>query len=99
MAISSSLTSAFTSSSSLNSLVSQYMALERRPLTALNTQKSNLNVNLSIYSDLKTKISDLLTVSRDLADTTTSSIYNARTSSTSDDTKITASANSGASIG
>ncbi|MBI2471671.1 MAG: flagellar filament capping protein FliD [Planctomycetes bacterium] len=99
MAISSSLTSAYGSSSALNSLVNQYMALERRPLTALDTQKSNLSVSLGIYSDLKTKISDLLTVSRDLADTTTSSIYNTRTSSTSDDTKISASANTGASAG
>ncbi|MDO8140160.1 MAG: flagellar filament capping protein FliD [Candidatus Brocadiales bacterium] len=99
MAISSSITSAYNSSSALDSLVNQYMALERRPLTALNTQKSNLNVSLGIYSDLKTKISDLLTVSRDLADTSTSSIYNTRTSSTSDDTKISASANTGASVG
>ena len=99
MAISSSLTSAFNSSSAFNSLVDQFMALERRPLTSLNTQKSNSNISLGIYSDLKTKISDLLTVSRDLADTNTSSIYNARTSGTSDDTKITASANTGASVG
>src|SRR3989339_527169 len=95
----SSLTSAYSSSSSLNSLVSQYMALERRPLTTLNTQKTSLNSSLNIHSDLKTKISDLLTLSRELGSTETTAIYNSRTSSSGDETKITASAGSGAAVG
>src|SRR3990170_2160740 len=81
MAISSSLTSAYNSSSSLNSLVSQYMALERRPLNALNTQKTNLNNSLDIHTDLKSKLTDLLTLSRELGSAESTSIYNSRTSS------------------
>jgi len=99
MAISSSLTSAYTASSGLNSLISQYMALERRPLTALNTQKTSLSSSLNIHSDLKTKLSDLLTLSKDLGSTETTTIYNSRTSSSGDETKITASAGSGAAVG
>lgn len=99
MAISSSITSAFNSSSSINLLVNQFMALERRPLTSLNTKKTSLNSSLNIYSDLKSKLSDLLTAARDLSGTGTSSIYNSRTSSSSDETKLTASAGAGAAVG
>ena len=83
----------------LNSLISQYMALERRPLTALNTPKTSLSSSLNIHSDLKTKLSDLLTLSRELGSTETTAIYNSRTSSSGDETKITASAGSGAATG
>ena len=99
MAISSSLTSAYNSSSGLNSLISQYMALERRPLNALNTQKTNLNNSLNIHTDLKSKLTDLLTLSRELGSAETTSIYNSRTSSSGDATKVSASAGSGAAAG
>lgn len=99
MAMSSSITSAFNTSSSLNMLVNQFMALERRPLTSLNTKKTSLNSSLNIYTDLKAKLSDLLTAAKDLSNTTTSSIYNARTSSSSDETKVTASVDSNAATG
>ncbi|MEP9412090.1 MAG: flagellar filament capping protein FliD [Candidatus Brocadia sp.] len=99
MAISSSITSAFNSSSSINLLVNQFMALERRPLTSLNTKKTSLNSSLNIYSDLKSKLSDLLTAARDLSGTSTSSIYNSRTSSSSDETKLTVTAGAGAAVG
>ncbi len=99
MAISSSITSSYSASSNINLLVSQFMALERRPLTSLNTKKSSLNGSLNIYNDLKSKLSDLLTASRDLSSTSTSSIYNSRTSTSSDETKLTASAGTGAAVG
>ena len=99
MAISSSLTSAYNSSSGLNSLISQYMALERRPLNTLNTQKTNLNNSLDIHTDLKSKLTDLLTLSRELGSAESTSIYNSRTSSSGDQTKVTASAGSGAAAG
>ena len=99
MAISSSLTSAYNSSSGLNSLISQYMALERRPLNTLNTQKTNLNNSLDIHTDLKSKLTDLLTLSRELGSAESTSIYTSRTSSSGDQTKVTASAGSGAAAG
>lgn len=75
------------------------MAVERKPLTSLNTKKTSLNSSLNIYTDLKTKLSDLLSVAKDLASTSTTSIYNSRTSSSGDETKVTASAGSGAAAG
>lgn len=75
------------------------MALERRPLTSLSTKKTSLNSSLNIYSDLKSKLSDLLTAARDLSSTTTSSVYNSRTTSSSDETSLTASAGTGAAVG
>lgn len=75
------------------------MALERRPIATMNAQKVNLNTSLNTYSDLKTRLSDLLTAAKDLGDTSTSSIYNSRTSSSSDEAKVTASAGTSAAVG
>lgn len=75
------------------------MALEQSPLKSLNTQKTKLNASLTIYSDLKSKLSDLLTASKNLADTSSSSIYNSRISSSDDETKVAASAGISAAVG
>lgn len=75
------------------------MALERRPIATMNAQKVSLNTSLNTYSDLKTRLSDLLIAAKDLGDTSTSSIYNSRTSSSSDETKVTASAGTSAAVG
>jgi flagellar capping protein FliD len=99
MAISTDITSAFSANSNLNSLVNQFMALERRPIASMNAQKVSLNTSINTYSDLKTRLSDLLTAARDLGGTSTSSIYNSRTSSSSDETKATASAGTSAAVG
>lgn len=94
-----SITSAYTSNYGLNSLISQFMYIERRPLSTLNTQKASLNSSLNLYGELKTKVSDLLSAARSLSDTSTSSIYNARAGGSSDETKVAATANTGATTG
>ena len=94
-----SITSAYTSNYALNSLISQFMYIERRPLSTLNTQKASLNSALNLYGELKTKVTDLLSAARSLSDTSTSSIYNARAGSSSDETKVAATTNSGATTG
>lgn len=99
MAISSSITSAFNASADLNLLINQFMALERRPLTSLNTKKTSLNTTINIYSDLKSTLADLLNAARELASTNTSSVYNSRASSSSDESKLTTSAGAGAAVG
>ncbi|KKO20664.1 MAG: flagellar filament capping protein FliD [Candidatus Brocadia sp.] len=99
MAISSSITSAFNANSGLNLLINQFMALERRPLTSLNAKKTSLNTIINIYSDLKSTLADLQTAARDLASTSISSVYNSRTTSSSDETKLTTSAGTGAAVG
>jgi len=99
MAISSSITSAFNANSGLNVLIDQFMALERRPLTSLNTKKASINTTVNVYSDLKSNLVDLLSAARDLASTNTSSVYNSRTSNSSDETKLTTSAGPSAAVG
>lgn len=97
--MSTSGTSTLSASSSVNSLVAQYMAIERRPLNDLNTRKSELNVRLGLYDDLKTKLSSVESLADDLADTTSSSVFNAKTASSDDADVITASAGSSAAYG
>lgn len=99
MAISSSITSAFNANSGLNVLIDQFMALERRPLASLNTKKASINTTVNVYSDLKSNLVDLLSAARDLASTNTSSVYNSRTSNSSDETKLTTSAGPSAAVG
>ena len=94
-----SITSAYSSNSGLRSLISQFMSIERRPITALNSQKASMNSSLNLYGEIKTRVSSLLTTARSLSDTTNSSVFNARAGSSSDETKITATANTSASTG
>lgn len=85
--------------SGLNALISQYMSIQKRPLNDLNAQKAGLNSSLNLYGTLKSQISDLLSAAKGLADTTSSSIYNSRAASSSDTTKVAATANTGATMG
>ncbi|MEK7852605.1 MAG: flagellar cap protein FliD N-terminal domain-containing protein, partial [Planctomycetota bacterium] len=94
-----SITSAYSSNSGLSSLISQFMSIERRPISALNSQKASINSSLNLYGEIKTRVSSLLTTARSLSDTTNSSVFNARASSSSDETKITATANTSATTG
>lgn len=87
------------SNSGLNALISQYMSIQKRPLNDLNAQKAGLNNSLNLYGTLKSQITSLLSAAKSLADTTDSSIYNSRAASSSDDTKVTATANTGATTG
>ncbi|MEK7297836.1 MAG: flagellar cap protein FliD N-terminal domain-containing protein, partial [Planctomycetota bacterium] len=75
------------------------MSIERRPISALNSQKASMNSSLNLYGEIKTRVSSLLTTARSLSDTTNSSVFNARASSSSDETKITATANTSATTG
>lgn len=86
-------------SSSTSSLIAQYMAIERRPLNALSSQKSGLNVRLGMYTDLKAKLSSLESLAGQLADTTSSSIFNTKTATTGDAEVISASTGSDAAYG
>lgn len=94
-----SITSAYGSNSGLRSLISQFMSIERRPISALNSQKAGINSSLNLYGEIKTRVSSLLTAARSLSDTSNSSVFNARAGSSSDETKITATANTSATTG
>lgn len=81
-------------------LINQLMSIERQPLNALRTQKSDLEVKRSIFSDLSSKFSALQSVVDSLQATAASSVFDKRTASISDvasgKTVLTASASSNA---
>jgi len=83
-----------------NQLISQIMAVERRPVTRLQSQKSDLNILSGVYSDLKNKLSSLKSASATLAGTGTDSIFQtSKTASSSDSDVITASTTSSSAEG
>lgn len=91
--------SSTSSQSSIESLIQQYMAVERQPITKLNTKKASLNTTSAIYNDLKTKLNALKSAAEALADTDNDSIYEAVSVSSSDSSKLGVTAGSGAAQG
>ena len=94
-----SISSISSSSSSIESLVQQYMAVERQPITTLNTKKASLNTTSAVYNDLKTKLTALKSAAASLADTDNDSIYEAVSVSSSDSNSLGVTAGSGAAQG
>lgn len=80
----------------VNSIVSQLVALERKPITQLQTQQSSLQTKLSAYSRVKSELAALQDAADDLLDATT---WSSRTVSTSNAQKLTASVGSSALTG
>lgn len=95
----SSLTSAYSSNSGLNSLIAQYMSLEKRPLYDLQSQRTKLYSKIDLYTDLNSKISGLLDPTKDLASADNSSVYNSRSVSTSESKEVSATTGSNAATG
>lgn len=90
----------FGGSSSLDALVEQVIAIERRPVIELEIQKSTLNVKKAIFSDLDSKLSKLQTTAKKLGDTIEStSIFNNKSVSTSNEGVVTGTAGSSAATG
>ncbi|MDA8217039.1 MAG: flagellar filament capping protein FliD [Dehalococcoidales bacterium] len=83
---------------SIDALVAQYMALERKPVEQLEARKDQLNVQSAVFTDVESKIEEL----RDLAEglcsgsESTFSLFN---TATSDSAVATASASSSAASG
>ncbi|MHB1231985.1 MAG: flagellar filament capping protein FliD [Burkholderiales bacterium] len=80
----------------VNSLVTQLMALERRPLDALNQQRTFYNNELSAYGTLSSDLSAFQTAVSALKNTSSFSVF---TATAADATLLTASADSTASAG
>lgn len=81
-------------------LISSMMAVERIPVTKLQSQKSNMSIQSAMFTDLKETLAGVKSSAETLAETGTSSIFQtAKTLSTSDSDVITASASSSAADG
>jgi flagellar hook-associated protein 2 len=89
------------SAAGIESLISQYMALERTPIAKLQTQRDELDVRRAVYSDIDTKLSDLRTAIAALyaEDDTADTIFKQLSASSSDADVLSASASSSAAQG
>ena len=90
--------SIFTNQSSIEQLVSQYMALEARPRDDLVGKKDNLNSRKNILSTMDSKLSSLETKAERLNDPITDYLA-AKLATGSDNEKFTVSASSSAALG
>jgi flagellar hook-associated protein 2 len=79
----------------VNSIVSQLMALERRPLDQLGEQKSDLNAKLSAYGQLKSAFSTFQSAMNGLSSADKFQVFSA-TSSNSNSFTATASSTASA---
>ena len=80
----------------VNSIVSQLMALERRPLDMLNQRKSTYNSELSAYGTIKSDLAAIQTAMAGLKDSTGFDVFKA---TPADSTFFTATADSTAIAG
>ncbi len=81
----------------VNSIVSQLMALERRPLDQLGAQKSDLSAQLSAYGQLKSAFSTFQSAMKGLSSSDKFQVYSA-TPSNSDSFTATASSTASAAV-
>jgi len=75
----------------INSIISQLMAIERQPMTALATKEASYQAKLSAFGTLKGALSSLQTAALTLKTATT---FTGKSASVSDSTVLTASASS-----
>lgn len=80
----------------VNSIVSQLMAIEQQPLTALAKKEAGYQAELSAFGTLKSALSSLQSAAQGLANTST---YTGMMTSVSDSTIVSASATSSAIAG
>ncbi len=80
----------------VNSIVSQLMTIESRPLTLLQTKEAALNAQVSSYGTLSSSVSSFQTAMSGLSDLSKFKVF---TAASSDNTVLTATASSSAAAG
>ena len=80
----------------INSIVTQLMAVEKQPLTALDTKEASYQAKFSAYGTLKSSVSTLKSAVDALK---SESLYSSQTAASGDSTVLTATANSVAKAG
>lgn len=84
------------STSTLDSMISQLMAIERQPLNTLKSKKSEISVSLAMYTDLKTKLSSLKSLVDELGSIEPSAVFNSKTVTSGDEKMVSARADASA---
>ena len=88
-----------TQNASIEGLIQQYMAIERRPIQAMERRKGSLNTTIAMFTDLKSKLSGLKRQADDLAKTGSSSAFTGVSVSSANTDILTVSGSSGAAQG
>ena len=86
------------SNSSLSSLIAQLMTIERQPIYKLETKKGDLETLTGIYTDVKTKLTALRSVTQDIIDPLASDL-DTRAVASADESVVTATATASAALG
>lgn len=84
---------------SLNDYLSTYLTYLQAPITALEGKKSDLEVKLAVFKDLKEKLKELEDLAEDLAGTGSSSSFLTKSVTSSNASVLTASAGTTAASG
>jgi flagellar hook-associated protein 2 len=84
---------------SLSDYLNSYMTYMRAPITALEQQKSNLEIKYAVFTDLKNKLRDLKDIAEELAGTGTESSFLSKSVTSSNTAVLTATAGSTAASG
>ncbi len=85
--------------SSLESLISQYMAVERRPLVQLQSRRSEISSKTQYFDSMKTKLQSLQDLAEELKETKNDSVFNTVVVTSNNENAITVSADEGAAEG
>lgn len=83
----------------LNSLITSTIAAQREPITALKSKKDQLNLTKAVYSDLKTKLTNLKTIVSDLKSSDDDPVFNKKSVTSSDSSRVTATTTTSAASG
>jgi flagellar hook-associated protein 2 len=92
------ITSIYNSSTSIDSIVEQYMALEERPVVELEDKKEDLYTKKNVLTTLHSKLSSLKTAAEQLSDPLTD-YFAAKNARSSDAEKFLVSATTNAELG
>ena len=93
------ISSVTSGANSIQTLVDQFIAPERRPINDLESSKTNLNRRIAVYTDLKTKLSALQKISGSISDVGTLNTLSKKSSTSSNTSFLTVSASSSALVG
>ena len=87
------------SASTLNQIIAQTMAVQRRPLDLMQTEQDQLSVQRTIYSDLQSILTNLNTQAQSFLSSSSSSIMGQKAITSSDSATVSATASTSASAG
>ncbi len=94
-----SISSITSGANSIQTLVNQFIAPERRPITDLENSKTDLNRRLAVFSDLKTKLNTLRDSARSFSGVGSLNALSKKTAASSNAKILTVSADPSAIVG